>query len=252
MKTLTKLLLTALLLLLLPVSARAAIVCGNEASVGTQPPAANPQTLSWTPDAGSNRVAIVAVGYADIDADNTTATVSSSAGGTWTQYAFVNEESGTTDLVSYLFYSTDFADGAQTLSVTHSTNVTWGMVAAYTCTGVRVSDPFRGAATTGTANTSTIISLSVPSAVGDLVIDNAVGTGLGAGEAPAVGAGQTQMYNVVPSGNDNGDMSGSTEPGAAGNVTMSWTAIGSERWSSVAGSLVPASDAAGPLRRRTF
>lgn len=227
------------LLVLTTSPAWAAIVCGNEVSVGNQP-LSDPQTLAFTPDAGSNRVAIVAVAFDDIDADNTTASVSSSAGGTWTQYAVVVEEAGSSDLVSYLFYSTDFADGAQTLSVDFSTGITWGMVAAYTCTGVRTSNPWRGAATTGTANGSSTISISVPSAVGDLVIDNVVIKTLGAGESPTEGGGQTNLYNVT-SANDNGDMAGSSEPGASGNVTMSWSWSGtSERWSSVGGSLVPA------------
>lgn len=179
--------------------------------------------------------------YQDTDADNATATVSSSAGGTWTEYAFINEEAGTTDLVAYLFYSKDFVDGAQTLSVTYSTAVTIGGYAAYTCTGVRTSNPWRGTNTESAANGALSTSIDVPSALGDLVVDNTVVAGLGAGVAPTADVGQTEMYNTTP-GNDNLDGGGSTKPGAAGNVTMGWASGGtSERWVQVGGSLVPAS-----------
>lgn len=135
-------------------------------------------------------MAIVAVTYSDsdTDADNTTASVTSSAGGTFTEYAFVNEEAGTSDLVSYLFYSTNVADGAETLSVTHSTTVTAELIAAYSFTGLHTSNPWRGIVVTNTAHGLTSISIAVLSAVEDPVIDPVIGTGLGAGDAPGVGA----------------------------------------------------------------
>ena len=225
----------------------AVVACGNEASVMAQPPAANPQTLAWTPDSGSNRVAIVAISFIDTDADNTTITsVTSSAGGTFTQYGFRNEEAGATDLVSAIFYSTDFVDGAQTLSVTYSTTVTAGGYAAYVCTGVNRASPWRGTATVDSANGALSISIAVPSSGGDLVIDNAAVTSLPAGEAPAEGAGQTAMYKITPS-NDNLDGVGSTEAGASGTVTMSWSWSTSDRASIVGGSLVPAKSAGSAI-----
>lgn len=236
-------------ILLLASPGWAEIVCVNEASVGRQPPLDDPHTLAFTPDVGSNRIVIVAIGYNDADADNTTITsVTSSAGGTWSEYGFVNEEAGSSDLVSAIYYSTDFADGAQTISVTRSSPVTWGTIAIYSCTGVRTSNPWRGANSENTANSAASVSTTVASAVGDLVVDTLTATALGAGEAPTVDGSQTQMYNVT-SLNDNGDMSGSTEAGVAGNVTMSWTSAGSDRYALVAGSLVPASDSGGARRR---
>ena len=162
----TRLILTLSFLLLLASPSWAAIVCGNETFTPGNPPAANPQTQSYTPDAGSNRVVIVVAGYRDTDADDTSITgVTSSAGGTFNNYGSIRVEGDAgADYYVTLYYSTDFVDGAQTLSVTYSTTVLQGYIASYTCTGVNTSSPFRSAAVTavGTAKgRHAVLALSI-------------------------------------------------------------------------------------------
>jgi hypothetical protein len=228
----------------------AAVVCGTATTDSTS--AADPSTLAYTPDAGADRVVLVHVAIRDSDANNAVVNgVTSSAGGTWTLYGSTTEESSTADIGSYVFYSTDFADGAQTLTADYSGALLTGFMAAYTCTGVRTASPFRGAATTSGASTNaTSVSIDIASAVNDLVVDFVNVGSLNAGLSPTIGAGQTQIYNAA-SGGDNLDSMSSSEPGINGNVTMSWSAGTTEAWASVGGSLVPATAVSfGPLRRR--
>jgi len=139
------------------------------------------------------------------------------------------------DIASYVFYSTDFADGAQTLTVEYSGAVLQGSIVVYTCTGVWTSNPFRGAATTSNfSNNGLSVSIDVPSASGDLLFDAVAVGSLNAGLSPTIGAGQTSLYNLNV-GTDNLDQSGSTEPGVGGNVTMSWSTVSTEAWASVGG-----------------
>ena len=149
---LKRLLFTIPLFFMLLTPAYGAVVCNAETATSGNPPA-NPMTLVATPDAGSNRVWIIISHIRDTDADNTTVTVSSSAGGTFTSYG-VNAEAGGTDLFAQMFYSTDFADGSQTLSANYSTVPTQGYLSQFICTGVNTTSPWLGAATT-TSNAST-------------------------------------------------------------------------------------------------
>lgn len=225
-----------LLFLIIPLHAWGAIVCNNETATSTL---ADPQTLNYTPDAGSNRVLIVNIHYRDTDADNTTISgVTSSAGGTFDHYGTASATGGGADIVAAIYYSTDFADGAQTISVDYSGAVLQGYVAAYTCTGVNTSNPFRAVAVTNTGTTTTATVDVTGTLASDLVIDAASITALDAGVAPTLGADQTQMYNVALGG-DNADMVASSEPGNGGTVTMSWTTLtGINAWATVAGALV--------------
>ncbi|MFN2374958.1 MAG: hypothetical protein ABR538_00350, partial [Candidatus Binatia bacterium] len=70
------------------------------------------------------------------------------------------------------------------------------------------------------SNSATGPNVSVASAVDDMVAD-CLGTKKNPTTAPTVGALQTSRWNREQGGSIRG--TGSTEPGAAGNVTMSWT-----------------------------
>ncbi len=93
------------------------------------------------------------------------------------------------------------------------------------------------------ANTGTGVSTSVTvaSAVGELVIDGFAHNDDGA--APSVGAGQTLLSSFeITADYFNGC---SFEAGAAPNVSMDWTGFASSDWAAVAGSLQPAIVAPG-------
>ena len=86
----------------------------------------------------------------------------------------------------------------------------------------------------GTENKTTMPTVAVTSATGELVYDvvslrNTTMT---------VGSGQTQLYNIDTGGEIQGG-GASTKPGAA-SVTMSWTAAGSQDWAIGAVSIKPA------------
>ncbi len=235
-------LLLTLTFLLLAAPAWAAIVCGNETNIDGAPPA-DPLQLTATPDTGSNRVWIIHVTMLDTDADNTVVNgVTSSAGGTFNLYGN-NVEIGGVDVLSYIFYSTDFVDGSQTLSVDYNAAPLYGNIVQYVCTGVRKSNPWLGTATTSQAAAAGI-SINVPCMVGGLAIDAVADSGTSV--TPVVGADQTQMYNDETGGTNNLDTAGSTEPGAATN-TMSWTETDSGTFGIVGGCLVPAPSGGQPI-----
>lgn len=120
-------------------------VCGAE-TTDSDSPGIDPQTLVATPSA-TGGVWIVHVGLHDADADNTVASgVTSSAGGTFTLYG-VNAETSTEDVLSYVFYSTDYVGGSQTLTVQYNAAPQFGFIAQFVCTGTRKPDPWLGAAT---------------------------------------------------------------------------------------------------------
>ncbi len=98
------------------------------------------------------------------------------------------------------------------------------------------------------SGSSSPITVAVASAVDELVHDFVVEKD---GSSLAVGAGQTQRWNLVGQPGDV-EGGGSTEPGAA-SVTMSWTVSGTVGWATigvplkgVAGGTPPTVDAGGP------
>jgi hypothetical protein len=81
-----------------------------------------------------------------------------------------------------------------------------------------------GSSTTPTVNVT-------DSAVDDLVMDGVV---LGSATSPTAGAGQTKRWEELVDSNTYGDNGcGSTEAGASGTVTMSWT-VGDDAWGIIA------------------
>jgi len=115
-------------------------------------------------------------------------------------------------------------------------------------TDVDTADPFRTGTSLAPGTPSSTASLDVASAVGDLVMDGLT-TPNGDTITVTVGAGQTQHSNFIGapgSGANSTRNASSSEPGAAGNVTMSWTLSGSEYWRVSAVSIKPATGGGSP------
>ena len=247
-----RLILSLLLLSAISSAAWADPTCSvTEASSVTE---ADPQTVVFTPEAGSDRVVVVDVGARDNETTTVdVASVTSSAGGTYTRFDAHVGTSGGGDIRVFRYYSTDFAAGSQTLSVDYTGSVLTSTVAVYTCFGVNTASPWRGAATKGAnGSASGTGSIDVPSAVGDLVLDLIHVRSAGTSVSPSAGAGQTAIYSIANAG-DNDDTGASFEAGAAGNVTMSWTWTdgAGDAYVMLGGSLQPPPAASfGPLRRR--
>lgn len=213
----------------------AAVVCGT---ASTDVAETDPQTVTYTPGAGSNRVVIVA---ANIRGDGRTINgVSSSAGGTFTEFANIVSSTTGQRISAAIFYSTDFADGSQTISVDYDAAAVQSTIAVITCTGVNTSSPWRGAATTLNTN-GTSASISVPSAVNDLVLDFLGVASINTGDIVIDGS-QAALFTPIDNGGGNLDTSMSSEAGVDGNVTMSetWSGSTSEIRVHIGGSLVPA------------
>lgn len=226
------------LLLLLAGPAWAVPVCDTITSSVTE---ADPQDISYTPAAGSltTKIVLVHVGIRTSDATGTADAVTL-GGNAMTSYGSANSASAAW---SYLFYLAYASDSAATVSVPYSGTITDSTVVAMTCTGVNAASPFRAAAVTANGTDGTVTVGVTSSAVGDLVIDavNANARSDSVSPDPAVGASQTSLYNVA-NGGVNSDTAGSSEAGSASTVTMSWTlADSTNRWATVAGSLVPGS-----------
>lgn len=221
----------------------AAISCGTATTNTTE---GDPQTIVFTPDAGSNRIVVVAIAVRDsTNPTNTINGVSSNLGGTWTQYALASN-GGTPPARAAIYYSTNFASGSQTLSVDYTiASPTQGTIGVYTCTGVDTVSPWRASATTGSGS-GTSGSINVSSAVGDVVVDVLALSG-STGDALTIGAGQTSKYNLS-NGGVNLIAGASTEDGAA-TTTMSWSWVNSRPWVSVGGSLKEAAVAASVRNR---
>lgn len=112
------------------------------------------------------------------------------------------------------------------------------VVGATSYFGVDQTTP-TGAFVSGSGPDTVPPSITVTSAVGELVVDTLVVPGPAG--LPVVGAGQTQRWNDT-TGSTSGHVggAGSSEPGAA-SVTMSWTLPAARGWVMGAVSLKPAS-----------
>jgi hypothetical protein len=144
------------------------------------------------------------------------------------------------------------AVGANTLSVTLTATATYHLVlGAVSATAVDQTTPVRvGSPATAQADSASP-TVNINSAVGDLVVDAITVTqSSGTGVAPAAGAGQTGRYTQIAAYSGVG---GSTEPGGAPTVTMSWTTtgIGSPEWAIAGLSLQDVGGAAATIYTRT-
>lgn len=218
-----------LLTLLLPEILWAAIVCGTATTSLTE---ADPQTVSVTPDAGSNRVML---GFIVVRGDGTTIDGATFNAVSLTSAGNANQTTGA-DMTLSIRGTPVTTEGAQDFTVDFGGTVLNSTLAMVTCTGVHATF-FRGAATTNLFNGATSSTMDVPSAVNDLVVDF-IGTS-GSGDDPAPHASQASLFETSQAA-DNLWADASTEAGIAGNVTMSWTFTGSTG-AQIGASLVPAS-----------
>jgi hypothetical protein len=107
--------------------------------------------------------------------------------------------------------------------------------AAMAFAGVDQTSPVRAFASASGAATSS--SITVPSAVGDMVVST-VGQGT---SITAQGPGQTLRFlDNVSSSNTLDNAAGSTAPGGSPSTTMTWTFGGSDEWQTIACSMQPA------------
>lgn len=128
-----------------------------------------------------------------------------------------------------IWYLTNPADGTADIVVTAS-NASAGIVMGVTnLADVDRVNPVRD---TATGNGSTIVSLSVDTEAGDLVIDSLAGPDNGTGDTPTIGAGQTQLHGPAIVTDTRGRSSWEAATGSS--VTMSWTTLRSENWRYVA------------------
>jgi hypothetical protein len=96
------------------------------------------------------------------------------------------------------------------------------------------------------------ITVDVSSAVGELVVD-AVADRADLGDTLAATAGQTERSNFIADISGVGIIAGSDKAGAAGTVTMSWTAAPSgQYWAMIGVSLKPAAGGGAVVRRRAI
>ena len=238
--------------LMMPLSALADPTCGSRTSTaGAGSAPSNPMTLTFTPSAGTNRVQILVVHGRDSPGDNVTIdSVSSDAGGTWNTYSSGRVDSGSVDFITGVYWSTNFADGSQSFSVTTSSALLTGSLETFTCFDVDTATVWRAAAATatGTATTATVDTTGV--ATGDLPMDFLTAGSLDAGVAPTADGSQSVVYNTAR-GTDNMDTASSTKAGSTGTVTFTWTTMtGVDAWAQVAGALM-SPNSFGVLRRRT-
>lgn len=248
MRAVMKYFVSLLLTLFFPEILWAVVACGTITSSSTE---ADPQNISYTPGAGANRVVLFHVATRAADGAGITATATFD-GNAMTSYGSRTHDAGTgSELLTQAFWIAVPVDGTVTVSADFVGTILQSTIIAITCTGTNPTNPWRGVATTAESvdENDDCVSIDVPSAVGDLVIDFINAGTLNVSEAPLAGAGQTELYNLA-NAVDSMDTAGSTEAGAAGNVTMSWCeqTAGGEDWATVGGSLVPTST--GPRPRR--
>ena len=132
------------------------------------------------------------------------------------------------------------ATGANTVALSW-TGTGAGQIIARSYTGVHQGTPTRSGSYTSALFNDTTPSISVPSAVGDIVVDGMGFNTLGSSTA-TVGSGQTQIWSVEA---NSMRTAFSWEDGSAGSVTMSWT-VSFQRSGAHAGySIMPATPGGG-------
>lgn len=126
------------------------------------------------------------------------------------------------------------ATGANNVVVTHTATGSNGRVVsgAVSLTGTDTSSPF-GTPVTATGN-STSPSVSVTSGSNDMVVDTlSMINSTVSQETATVGASQTQRWNQITANGTSNIVpvgAGSTEAGAGGSTTMSWTLNNIVNW----------------------
>jgi uncharacterized repeat protein (TIGR01451 family) len=189
-------------------------------------------TFTHTVGAGINRVMVVGV---SIFNSNKTVTSITYAGQPLTRIGFLNGGSGSDDRRVEMWRLVSPPIGTANVVVTMSSSAKV-VVGAASFFGVDVTAP-HGAFVSNEGRTN-LVTLAVPSAAGELVIDCMAVQGNAA--TATVGGGQTQLWNDYTR-SVGGAVVGaaSTEPGAA-SVTMTWGLTKVDYWVIGAVSLKPA------------
>ncbi len=204
-----------------------AVAFDGEAVVSSGFSGASSVTLTGKTTAGSNRVAIIHVGWS-----GTSTTCTCTYGGVAaTVVLTANSGSG---VLSAMFYFINPPTGATNVVVTWGVGDATGFAGVSSYNGADQTTPLRGS--TSTTGTSSPVTATIGSAVDDIVVD-AVGE---YNDTLSVGAGQTSLF-MSNSGAIYG--AGSREDGAA-SVVMSWTGS-TVIWATVVASIQPVSGGGG-------
>lgn len=209
-----------------------AVAHDGNASGTTVTEAASPITFSHTCGAGSDRglvvglawnasagMAITGVTYNGVAMTHTGATGTDGTNRRSTQYALANP-----------------ASGANTVSVAFTGTASLIGFGGSSYTGVDQTTPIRAGTPNSGGNTTGNPSIAITSQTDDMVVDMGHFSAISA----AVGAGQTQRFQVAA-----GDRAcASDEPGAS-SVTMSWTLTAGGPWAICGFSLAAAGGGGG-------
>jgi len=189
-------------------------------------------TFDHTVGIGTDRVLIVGVSIFNA---NKTVTSLTYGGVALTRIGFIDGGTGSNDrrLESWRLVNPPIGTNVVSVNMSSGAKVVAGAVSFF---GVNTASP-HGAFITNEARTN-LVTLAVPSAVGELVLDMVSVTGNAA--TATVGAGQSQLWNDYSRSNG-GSVVGtaSTEPGAP-MVTMTWGLSTVDYWVVGAISLKPA------------
>ena len=199
------------------------------AGATTSAKGASVSTLSWshTVAAGTNRLLLVTVAHRDGNKDVSGVTF----GGV---DLTVRMSSGTSNNSTAIYYLVNPPVGTATVQVTMSGSV-YVAASATNFTGVDPVSPFSpGAASVGTSSTA---SVSLPSAVGTVVV-SAVAANGDAGTLRLLGSGSSFWNDGTGTNKNNIRGAAATRPGG-GTVTVGQTLSSSKAWSIVATTLQP-------------
>ncbi len=189
-------------------------------------------TFAHTVGVGMDRVLIVNVSVYN---SNKTVTACTYNGVALTRLGFLDGGTGSNDRRMEMWRLINPPIGTANVAVTFSSS-SKAVIGAASFFGVNQTTP-NGSFVSNEASTS-LATLTVPSAAGELVIDCMAVQGNAA--TATVGAGQTQLWNDYSRSNGGAVVGcSSTEPGAA-SVAMTWNLSGVDYWVIGAVSLKPA------------
>jgi hypothetical protein len=189
---------------------------------------------------GTNRLAILCLGYGD----PTTATITTKTYD-GIDMTLVGSVKSPPSLLMYRLIAPP--TGVKSIQIDWDAFIQGAVIGVVTFTGVDQTTPL-GSFASGNADNSGPATVSVSSAVGELVVDCVYGNDV---MNITVGGGQTVRWEqdtgtIVPGGS-------STKPGASPNVTMSWTLSSGTDWSIAGVSIKPVAAAGGSsVSRRRF
>lgn len=183
-------------------------------------------TVSHTTGSGSNRALIVGISANHVVLADTIPTGVTYAGSAMTLFGSANRAgTGSNDIGVSFWYIKNPTVGANDIIATFTPTFFEVVLGAVSVTGAR-QDPPTGVAVLGENSGSTSASITLLSSPDDLVIDVLCLDSEGVSQAATVGGSQTSRWN---SDNDQVLGAGSTEAGADGTTTMSWSSFSSSQ-----------------------